>query len=146
MTRTGTFLCVKTAAKPKIFDLAGFNDVLAQYGEGEEFQLAIEEMDAKHTRKQESGFHAMIMPWARAAGHNIADLKRDLLAEIFGTREHTDVLSGVVVLLLREPHTSKLSKKKYNELIERTLEIAARMGYVLEAPSEYRARKLRSAA
>lgn len=141
MARTGTFLCVKTAAKPKIFDLAGFNDVLAQYGVGEEFQLAIEEMDAHHSRLQESGFHAMISPWAKEGGHKIADLKRDLLAEIFGLREHVDVLTGVVVLLLVEPHTSKLSKKKYNELIERTLEIAARMGHVLEAPNEYKRRK-----
>lgn len=94
-----------------------------------------------HTRKQEKGFHAMISPWAKEDGHAIEDLKHDLLAEIFGKREHVDSLTGEVVMVLREPHTSKLNKKKYNELIERTLDIAARMGHVLEAPSEYLERK-----
>ena len=53
------------------------------------------------------------------------------------------MLSGDVVMVLREPHTSTLNKKNYNELIERTLEIAATCGHVLEAPSEYRERKAR---
>jgi hypothetical protein len=99
---------------------------------------------ARCRRKQEAGFHAMIAPWAKAEGHAIEDLKRDLLAEIFGLREHTDVLTGVVVMVLREPHTSKLSKKKYSELIERTLEIGARCGHVLIAPNEWRESKERA--
>lgn len=95
------------------------------------------------TRLQEMGFHAMITPWAKAEGHAIEDLKRDLLLEIFGTREHVNALTGVVTLVLREPHTSKLSRAKYSELIERTLEIAAGCGHILEAPHEYRMRKER---
>ena len=97
------------------------------------------------TRLQECGFHAMIAPWAREEGHRIDDLKRDLLREIFGEREHVNPITGEVVLVLREPHTSKLSRTKYNELIERTLDIAAGCGHVLEAPHEYRERKAREA-
>lgn len=93
------------------------------------------------SRLQESGFHAMITPWAQSAGHRIDDLKVDLLREIFGEQEHTSPITGEVRMALREPHTSKLSRAKYSELIERTLEIAARCGVILEAPNEYRERK-----
>lgn len=100
---------------------------------------------ALKTRLQESGFHAMITPWAQAEGHRIDDLKRDLLREIFGEREHVNPINGVVTMVLREPHTSTLSRAKYSELIERTLDIAAECGHVLEAPHEYRERKRREA-
>lgn len=97
---------------------------------------------AMKTRLQENGFHAMITPWAKD-GHNIDDLKDDLLRAIFGEREHHNPITGEVTMVLREPHTSTLSRTKYSELIERTLDIAAECGHVLEAPHEYRERKQR---
>ncbi len=90
------------------------------------------------TRLQECGFHAMITPWAKEEGHEIDDLKDDCLRHVFGTREHTDPTTGEIRLVLREPHTSKLNRAQYSELIERTLEIAAECGFVLVAPHEYR--------
>lgn len=93
------------------------------------------------TRLQESGFHAMISPWAKSEGHRIDDLKRDLLRHIFGEQEHVNPITGEVSMVLREPHTSTLSRAKYSELIERTLEIAGECGVILEAPNEYRRRK-----
>ena len=97
------------------------------------------------SRLQESGFHAMVSPWAHESGQNITGLKRDLLGEIFGWREHVNVITGEVRMELREPHTSKLSRAKYSELIERSADIAAECGYVLELPHEYRERKEREA-
>lgn len=138
-------LCMVQNGKLKLFDLKSFSQQLAQFGEGEELDLTIRPLAVGRTRQQEKGFHAMISPWARAEGHTIDDLKRDLLAEIFGLREHVDVLTSVVVMVLREPHTSKLSKAQYNELIERTLEIAARCGHELIPPSEWRARQAQAA-
>lgn len=138
-------LCTVRDGKLKIYDRESFDRGLAQFGAGEDLDLIIKSIEAGRTRQQEKGFHAMIAPWAKAEGHTIDDLKRDLLAEIFGLREHVDVLSGVVVLVLREPHTSKLSKTQYNELIERTMEIAARCGHELVAPSEWRARRTQDA-
>jgi hypothetical protein len=87
----------------------------------------------------------MISPWAKAEGHRIDDLKRDLLRAIFGEQEHVNPITGEITMVLREPHTSKLNRAKYSELIERTLEIAAECGHVLEAPHEYRERKAREA-
>lgn len=96
------------------------------------------------SRLQESGFHAMLGPWAKE-GHRIDDLKRFLLLEVFGEREVVNPITGEVSMVLREPHTSTLSRGKYSELIERTLEIAAGLGIILEAPHEYRERKEREA-
>jgi len=104
-----------------------------------------EAAELSHTRRQEKGFHAMIQPWAKAEGLEIDDLKRDLLREIFGLREHTDRITGEVIMVLREPHTSKLNRKQYSELIERTLDIAAECGHVLRAPNEYTEMKRREA-
>lgn len=92
------------------------------------------------TRLQEAGYHAMLGPWVKE-GHRIEDLKRFCLLEIFGTREVTNPITGNVTLEPRETHTSTLSRAKYSELIEGTLEIAAGVGVLLEAPSEWTARK-----
>ena len=93
------------------------------------------------TRLQECGFHAMISPWAKQEGIRIDDLKRDILRHVFGEMEHVNPITGEVVMVLREQHTSTLSRAKYSELIERTLELGAECGVLLEAPNEYRRRK-----
>ena len=93
------------------------------------------------SRLQEKGFHAMLRPWVADGVMRYDDLKQFLLAEIFGTMEVANPISGEIVLVLREPHTSTLSRTKYSELIEQTLQIAAEKGYILEAPHEYRMRK-----
>lgn len=132
-------ICTVRDGTLKLYNRELFQDAIRRtFGDGEELELVIREFEESKTRQQEKGFHAMIQPWAKEEGHAIEDLKRDLLAEIFGLREHVDVITGDVVMVLREPHTSKLSKKKYNELIERTLEIGARCGHLLIAPSEWR--------
>lgn len=108
-------------------------------------EVLVAEQGLMKSRLQEAGFHAMITPWARSEGHRIDDLKRDLLREVFGELEHVNPINGVVTMVLREPHTSKLSRAKYSELIERTLEIGGECGQILEAPHEYRQRKEKEA-
>jgi hypothetical protein len=90
------------------------------------------------TRQQEKGFHAMIRPWAHDEGHAINDLKHDLLRAIFGEREDVNLITGEVTMRLQQPHTSKLNRAQYCELVERTMQIAAECGVVLVAPDEYR--------
>lgn len=105
---------------------------------GHEIVVLLAKKSEAKTRLQEKGFHAMIAPWCRDEGHRLDDLKHDLLCEIFGTREVVSLVTGKVTLQPREPHTSKLTKDQYSELIERSLEIAAGCGYVLIAPEEYK--------
>lgn len=105
--------------------------------------VVITEQGDLKSRLQEKGFHAMISPWAREEGISIEALKRDLLGDIFGWAEHVNQVTGEVRMELREPHTSKLSRAKYSELIERSADIAAGCGVILELPHEYRQRKER---
>lgn len=101
-------------------------------------EVLIAPIGAAKTRLQEQGFHSMIAPWARDEGHRIDDLKRDLLRAVFGEQEHTNPITGEITMVLRQPHTSKLNRAQYRELIERTLDIAAECGVVLVAPDEYK--------
>lgn len=112
------------------------SEIARCFGAGEDVTITVRAGEEPKTRRQERGFHAMIQPWAKAEGHRIDDLKLDLLGEIFGWSEAKSPLSGRMMPI--EMHTSTLSKKKYSELIERTLEIAAGCNFVLKAPDEWR--------
>lgn len=107
--------------------------------DGEEITITAHRRRAKRSNKQNAGFHAMITPWAKDEGHSLAELKRDLLGEIFGWSEKTSPLSENRMPLIE--HTSDLTVAQFMELIDRTLIIAAECGHVLEAPDEYTERK-----
>lgn len=135
-------LAHQSSGRFSIEELADFRQSLKRLADGD-YVLTVEPLselgcDIPKSRKQEKGFHAMIQPWAKSEGHQIDDLKRDLLRHIFGEREHLNPITGEVTMVLREPHTSKLNRAKYSELIERTLEVAAACGHVLIAPNEWR--------
>lgn len=93
------------------------------------------------SRLQEKGFHAMVSPWAKERGWRIDDLKHFLLKRIFGTHDFVDPITGEVFPVLAEPHTSKLTRRQYCDLIEGAMEIAAEDDYYLTAPDEYRKAK-----
>ena len=112
---------------------------------GQAVDVIVAPQGQRQSRLQSAGFHAMVQPWAREEGHRIEDLKIDLLRAIFGEIDHTNPITGEVTKVLAEPHTSKLNRAQYSELIERTLEIAAECGFVLVAPNEYRKAKERKA-
>lgn len=103
-------------------------------------EVEIREFQAQRTQRQSRGFHAMVKPWARERGWAIEALKQFLLKEIFGVVEFVAPRTGEVTLVLAEPHTSLLTVAAFSDLIERTLELAAYDGVVLEAPYEYRRR------
>lgn len=101
--------------------------------------VELREWPKRRTLLQNDGFHAMISPWAKDEGHDIADLKKDLLGIIFGWDGSPLGESRVP----KKPHTSDLSVEEFHELIERTAIIAAQNGYLLELPSEYSERIFR---
>lgn len=105
---------------------------------GCEIALTAIRADEEHTRAQENGFHAMIRPWAKAIGVDVDDLKFYLLAYAFGTKAFVDPVTGEERTQLAEPSSSRLSKPKYSELIERSMEAASKAGQILVAPDEYR--------
>lgn len=92
----------------------------------------------KRSQRQNDGFHAMISPWAKQEGHEMVDLKADLLGHVFGYIETVSLITGEARETLAEPSTSRLTVGQFCELIERTLDIAAEAGVILVAPDEYR--------
>ena len=138
--RAFSCVSVKTGDRLLPLDAPSYRAFVATIGEGEEVlvEFADPTGEIPKTRQQEKGLHAMIAPWAKAEGHRVDDLKRDLLREVFGEQEHLNPITHEVSMVLREPHTSTLTKAQYSDLIERTLQIGAECGHVLIAPDEWR--------
>jgi len=112
---------------------------------GEEVEVEIRKRRTKRSDRQNRAFHACITPWALEEGHNIEDLKADILREVFGELEAVNAITGEVKKVLAEPHTSKLDTQKFAHLMERTVEIAAGCGVVLQLPDEYLAERKKKA-
>lgn len=139
--RTGTFIGTKERGKPKIFDLAGFNAVLAQYGDGEDFYLHIEEPGRKRTRAQEKFFHGPVLKAFMSEGRGKQEAK-DMLCLMFIPREIV-MLDGSSV---RVPgSTSALNVEDYNDLIEQSIQLAAENGVIVIDGGEWRARQAHEA-
>ena len=138
---TGLFVGFVNAEGRLQLDFPAQFKAFAKKFTGEEVELEIRKRKAKRSQKQNAGFHAMVTPWARDEGHQIDELKRDLLVEIFGTVEHTNPITGVVSLVPAKKHTSGLSVQEFCLLIEETMRIAAECGYILVSPEEYKLAK-----
>jgi hypothetical protein len=111
--------------------------LLAKVKDGTDIVLELFEVPTRRTAAQNDGFHAMITPWARDEGHNVDELKRDLLGVIFGWVGSP--LGDTRVPL--KPSTSGLTVTEFSELITRSADIAASHGYILQLPSEYKEAK-----
>jgi hypothetical protein len=116
-----------------------FRRWVQQFRPGTRIVLVAKRYLRRRTLDQNAGFHAMITPWAQQEGHDIDELKRDLMGEIFGWLEVASLVTGEVKYVPRIPHTSDLDTEQFSLLIERTLEIAARCGVYLVSPAEWTA-------
>lgn len=112
---------------------------------GDEIEGEFRKRRTKRSDKQNRAYHALLSEWAREEGHNIEDLKDDCLREVFGEREVVNVLTGEVRKVLAEPHTSTLDTTRFAHLMERSVELAAGCGVILELPDEWKARKAKEA-
>jgi hypothetical protein len=135
---------VDDAGKLTLDHRAAF-DAYAKRFKGEEVEIEIRKRRTKRSDKQNRAFHACITPWALGEGHSIEDLKKDILREVFGEREVINAITGEVRMELAEPHTSTLDTVRFAHLMERTVEIAAGCGVILELPDEFKARKQQEA-
>lgn len=112
---------------------------------GYEVEVSIRRRKTQRSDRQNKALHSMLTPWSHGEGYPIEELKRDLLIAVFGSREVTSPITGEVILVPVKPHTSQLSTAEFAELMDRSVEIAAGCGVVLELPSEYTARKVKEA-
>jgi len=99
----------------------------------------------KRSDRQNRAFHALLTPWARARGWTLDDLKAVMLGIAFGHVERVMPVTGEVVKVLAEPHTSHLDAGQFCFLIEEVLRVAAEDDFWLESPEEYRKAKTQAA-
>jgi len=130
--------------KPNPYLRAQLLALFQQLKDGE-FRMVISDEPEPRSAAQNRALHKMLEPWCKE-GHDIEDLKDDLLRAVFGLREKVDAITGEVTHALAEPHTSKLSKAQFSELMQRAVQIAAECGVWLELPDEYRERVERKSA
>lgn len=93
----------------------------------------------ERTHPQNRGYHAMIAPLAKARKWPVPALKSYFLGRIFGWIEFEDFTTGEIHRIPREPSTSKLGKRKFSQLIEHTVILAAQEGFELIPPSDWAA-------
>lgn len=95
----------------------------------------------KRSDRQNRAVHVLISLWGKERGWHPDTLKQFVLGRIFGWLEFVDPLSGEVIKVLAEPHSSKLPMDKFCLLIEGVLTLAAEDGVWLQSPEEYRRAK-----
>lgn len=113
----------------------------AKFGVGACLDVEIREHREKRSDRQNRALHALLAPWAKERGWNPDHLKLKMLEIAFGTIETTEPLTGKIVLMPAEPHSSHLNVTQFCHLIEEVLRVSAEDGYWLEAPDEYRLAK-----
>jgi hypothetical protein len=118
---------------------------LRTYGAGACLDVDIREHREKRTDRQNKALWALLDEWCRKAdqGWRPDELKDVMLGRVFGTIERVQPLTGAIVLVNAEPHSSKLGVSKFCLLIEGILETAAMSepSVYLMAPDEYRKAK-----
>lgn len=139
--KTGTFICTKNNGKLKIFDLEGFNAVLAEYGDGEDLQLHVEEVGRKRTQAQNRFFHGPILKAFMTTGLYQQEAK-DMLCLMFIPREVRQ-LDGSIVKV--PGHTSDLKVDEFNLLIDQCMQLAAENDIYIMDGDEWRASRAREA-
>lgn len=118
---------------------------LKTYGAGACLDVEIREHREKRTDRQNRALWALLTEWCVQAdqGWRVDDLKDVMLGRVFGTVERVMPVTGEIVKVNAEPHSSKLGVSKFCQLIEGILETAAMSepSIYLMAPDEYRRAK-----
>ncbi len=136
MIREFEVLCVVSGGKLKHENPAMFVHGLRQFGDGEEVIVTVHEAGKDHTGAQRRYFHGPVLDafvkhgWVRAAAK--AHLCLTYIPEEFTLPDGT--------IIVVPGHTSDLSRKRYNELIDSSIEEAAReLNEVVLDAEEWRA-------
>lgn len=141
MSRSVTCLGIKTNGKMKILDREGFDATFAEFGEGEEFNITLEEVGRKRTNAQNRFFHGPVLKAFMALGNGKQEAK-DMLCLMFIPHD-IHMLDGSIV---RVPgHTAALSVEDFNDLIENCIRLAAENGQNVKDADEWRSERRRAA-
>lgn len=127
------FSCLVTVrdGKLKLFDKRGFERSLAQFGDGQELDLTISEIDRKRTAQQNKFWHAVVIPlFSEHCGYELDEMKEALSLKLIPqTVRDMDGNEQIV-----PGHTSALTVKEFNDLIERVQRLGAELDILIPDP------------
>lgn len=112
----------------------------ARFG-GKRVDVEIRHRKSRRSLEQNKWLHAAFKGWADFLGYSVDELKREVLALVFGADTVTSPLTGEERTVLCQPHTSGLSTRQFAELMDRAIIEAAQTGYVIEEPDEWKAKR-----
>ena len=144
-TRTGvaltTFLGFVDAQGKFALDFPEqFKAFVARWRE-QEVELLIRKRRTIRSTRQNAALHACLDRWAKDKGHDVEQLKDDLLALCWGYVVTQNLFTGEVVKRLVKPHTSKLSTAEFTQLFDVAAVEAAKDGHVMTMPDEFKANR-----
>jgi hypothetical protein len=110
-----------------------FEQTMARFDDGP-VTLRITAGKRSRTSNQNKFFHGVIVKLiAEHTGYSLSEAKDAILLTLI-PQEITDIKTGEIV---RVPgHSSRLTVKEFNELIERALQLGAELGVYIPTPDE----------
>lgn len=108
---------------------------------GQRVDVEIRVRKVKRTDRQNRALHRCLSLWAKDKGHDVEQLKDDLLALCWGYVVRQNLLTGEIVKSLVKPHTAALSVEEFTLLFDHAAIEAAKDGHVMEMPDEFKARQ-----
>jgi hypothetical protein len=132
--KSGSFICTVVNRKLKIYDLKGFNEVVAAYGDGEDLSLAIHPVGRVRTQAQNRFFHGPILRAFQTLGYHQQECKEMLCLRFIP--QEIRRLDGTTVLV--PGHTSDLTVEQFNDFIDSVIELAAELDIIIEDAAAWR--------
>lgn len=126
-------LGVVKAGKMQVQDRASFGRAMKRFPDGP-VVVEIKTIKPQRSSAQNRYWHGVVIPlFAEHCGYETAEMK-DVLALKLIPKEITDMDSGEVRIV--PGHTSELSVKAFNDLIERAQRLGAEMDIYIPDPGE----------
>lgn len=129
-------LGVVQSGKLKVQDKTAFERALARFPDGV-VSVDVKVEKPKRSNQQNRFWHGVVIPlFAEHCGYEFDDMKDELALKLL-PKELTDMTTGEVRIV--PGHTSDLSTKAFNDLIERAQRFGAELGIYVPDPKEYEA-------
>jgi hypothetical protein len=114
-------------------DRAPFEAAMRRFADGL-IGVRFEVLKEKRSARQNRYWHAVVVPlFAAHCGYDVHEMKDVLALELLPV-EVPDLKTGEIKII--PGHTSALTTKAFNDLIERALRLGAEMGIYIPEPNE----------
>jgi hypothetical protein len=114
--------------------LVAFRQAMKRFSNEARVVISVKVLRARRSNQQNRFYHGVVIPlFAEHCGYQFDDMK-DALALKLLPKEVTDPTTGEVHVV--PGHTSELTTKEFNALIERAQQLGAEMGLYIPDPNE----------